>query len=206
MIRSLTALSLLVFVVNASAQNTGGNTSKATEKADESQIDYKQLGAPMPAIRLATYFDTSAERRKQDEILGRTKNGERKKYYAKGPTIITDKEVNNGANLFIMVFNPTCSHCEEETAMLEQNNSLFKKSKVLLMANPTMMPYLGDFVKMLRVEDYPMFYVGVDSGGYIDKSFLYQALPQINIYNAERKLIRVYSGEVSIDSLKQFIQ
>ncbi len=47
-------------------------------------------------------------------------------------------------------------------------------------------------------------YIGTDSSGFINNVFLYQSLPQINIYSPAHKLIKTYTGEVPIDSLKQY--
>jgi hypothetical protein len=210
MVRSLIIILLALYTTNLFAQKAGSSLPKTTEKHDETQIDYKQLGAPMPPIRLIIYKDTSTARK--DSVAATTSAGKKKK---KGPVpnmlqapekVVTNEDVNNGANLFIMLFNPTCGHCEDETAMLQKNIGLFKKSKFLMMVNPVMMPYLSDFVNRLHLADYPLFTVGADSAGYVNNVFLYQALPQINIYNAERKLLKVYAGEVSIDTLKQYIQ
>ena len=69
-----------------------------------------------------------------------------------------------------------------------------------------MQPYLGDFVAITHVDKYPEIYLGTDSTDFVSNLFLYQALPQINVYSADRKLIRSYSGEVAVDSLKKYIQ
>ncbi len=211
MIRSLLALLLVTITNNTFAQNTVANAPKATEKQGI-QIDYKQEGAPMPPIRLIVYEDTSSAKKDTTNTEAVAKKRKKNKgaettIVAEGQKkVITNADVDNGANLFIMLFNPTCSHCEEETALLEKNSNLFKRSKFLMMVNPVMQPYLHDFIKMMHVDDYPIFKVGVDSSDYVNNVFLYQALPQINIYNAERKLLKIYSGEVPIDSLKQYIE
>lgn len=210
MVRSSIVVLMVLFTTNLFAQSAGSSLPKTTEKQGETQIDYKQVGAPMPPLRLIVYKDTSAAKKDSSEAISRSR---KKKKKAPEPNllqapdkVVTNEDVNNGANLFIMLFNPTCGHCEDETAMLQKNIGLFKKSKFLMMVNPVMMPYLSDFVNRLHLSDYPLFTVGADSAGYVDKVFLYQALPQINIYNAERKLLKIYSGEVSIDTLKQYIQ
>src|SRR5262245_61559673 len=74
--------------------------------------DYKQLGAPMPRMRLVM----------------------------PGGQFFTNKDVANKANLFVIMFNPLCEHCQEVTRMLEQNTKLFKKSNIILMAAHNMMP------------------------------------------------------------------
>ena len=141
-------------------------------------IDYHNVGAPMPPIRIVT----SA--------------GE----------VYTEDKLSNGANLFVMLFNPTCEHCEDMTAALEKNIRLFKQSNIVLMAAPTMLPYLAGFENGLRTKDYPLLKIGLDSARFIDRTFNYENLPQINIYGADRKLIKTFSGIETIDSLKAYIQ
>ena len=119
---------------------------------------------------------------------------------------LDNTDFNNGANLFVMMFNPTCSHCQDETIQIEMNIGLFKKSKLLLLANMIMRPYLSDFVRIVNLNEYPSIYLGTDSLGFISNAYLYQALPQINIYDGQRKLIKTYAGEVAVDSLKKYIQ
>lgn len=199
MLRTLVVLLCLLFTSNAFAQK-----GKTNEKKNDPQIDYKVLGTPMPVVRLAVYPDTG----KHPEVKSGRKKHKRSSENIDSDSVIilTNKDLDNGANLFIMLFNPTCSHCEDETAMLEKNIDKFKKSRLLLMATPVQYPYVGDFVSMLKVHNYPQITVGVDSSAFINEVFLYQALPQINIYDADRKLIRIFTGEVSIDSLEKYIQ
>jgi hypothetical protein len=90
--------------------------------------------------------------------------------------------------------------------MLQKNIFYFKKSKIVMMANPVMWEYLPNFNKSFHIDEYSTFTLGVDSSDYITKTFLYSALPQINVYNKERKLIKIFSGEASIDSLKGYIE
>ena len=75
-----------------------------------------------------------------------------------------------------------------------------------MLASSGLQIQLSDFMTMLKVNNYPGITAGIDSAGVIDKLFIKQALPQINIYNADRKLLRIYSGEASIDSLRQYIE
>jgi protein-disulfide isomerase len=70
-----------------------------------------------------------------------------------------------------MMFNPTCSHCEDETALLEKNIALFKKTKMVLMANPIMWDYLPAFAKTFHIEDFHNITLGVDSADFINKVF-----------------------------------
>ncbi len=154
------------------------NKEEATEQTiDTANIDYKALGAPLPPVRIVTH-DT---------------------------TVLTNKDFEGESNLLVMLFNPTCEHCQDETHILEKNMDMFNKTKILFVAAPSMLGYLQFFQNITKYRSYPKIVLGVDSAGYIDKTFLYQSLPQINIYNKDRKLEKVFSGQVPIDSLKPYI-
>lgn len=169
--------SLLAFAQKQKASNTQA-AQNTSSKTDTAKVDYKSVGAPMPPLRVVTMKGKS----------------------------VTDKDLKNNANLFVMLFNPTCEHCEEQTETFKEHIDLFKKTKLVLMAGSMMMPYLEFFENAHKVSEYPKMVVGVDSSGFIDKTFLYNNLPQINIYDKDRKLVRVFTGDVPMDSLKQYIQ
>jgi len=144
-----------------------------------SKKDYKSIGKPLPPLKIVT-------------LDGKT---------------ITNSDVNYKANLIVMLFNPICEHCQDETQLLETNISLFKQSKLLMIAAPMMGTYLKTFVDNYHVDQYSnKIMIGLDSNSTIDNLFIYEPLPQLNVYNAKLKLIKVFSGNTSIDSLKPYIQ
>lgn len=154
-----------------------GQKKKKEEKTDK-KINYKEVGAPMPPIRLVT----------QDG------------------KVYTTKKLKNKYNLIVMLFNPTCEHCHEETFTLEKNIHLIKKSHVVLMASKDVASYMDFFKNTTKYPQYPSLKVGIDSADFVNQTFRYQSLPQINIYDKNRKLIRIFNGDTPIDSLKQYIQ
>ena len=141
-------------------------------------MDYKSPGAPMPELRVV----------------------DPKK------AVYTGETLKNDANLFIMMFNPTCEHCEDMTFALKENIDLFKKSHIVLVAAPGMGPYLEFFENGTRVRNYPKIKLGLDSAGFINNTFIYDQLPQINVYDADRRLLKTFTGITTIDSLKPYIQ
>jgi len=189
---------------------TGTISANAQQAADTSvkkapKIDYTQIGAPMPPMRLIVCRDTSAKASQQTPPEERKKR--KKTGHDEAPKqILTNEDVDNGANLFVMIFNPNCSHCQEETILLEQNIALFKKSKLLLMASPATKQYMPDFFIFSHFVPNPAITVGIDSSRFLENIFLYQALPQINIYDADRKLIKIFNGDVAMESLKNYIE
>jgi hypothetical protein len=73
-------------------------------------------------------------------------------------------------------------------------------------AAANMGPYLSYFTNNTKLDGTPLLQVGIDSSEYIDKTFNYESLPQINIYNKERRLIKTFSGPVPIENLKEYIE
>lgn len=206
MLRKLLILLCLISASQAIAQNT--TVSKTTQKQDDAKIDYKEPGTPMPPLKILLYKDTSVKKDSNRADTQTFRHSRKKKHHEAviQDKYLTDKDLDNGANLIVMMFNPTCSHCQDETAIIKHNISLFNKTQLVLLANPTMQQYLPDFVNLLHVMDYPMMHVGIDSSDFINKVFLFKMLPQINIYDKNRKLLKIYNGEVAIDSLKEYIE
>jgi hypothetical protein len=175
----LAALLLCTASAWAYKQNKKSSPIKQALVAGDNGTDYHKIGSPMPPMRVV---DTN------------------------GRAVATNASVQNGANLFVMMFNPTCEHCEEMTVSLEKGIGLFKQSNIVLMAAATMGPYLPYFNNTTHYMEFTSLKVGLDSDKFIDKTFNYEMLPQINIYDKERKLIKSFSGLETIDSLKPYIQ
>lgn len=177
-ILALLLLSAVAAWAGKKEKKSSPTKSTAAKTAAADGVDYRVLGAPLPPVRLIT---------------------------AKGE-VITNETIKNDANLFVMMFNPTCEHCEDMTRALEQNIGLFKQSNIVLLAAPGMGPYLEYFDKNTKYSQYPALKVGVDSAAFIEKTFNYEPLPQINVYDKDRKLIKWFSGISSIDKLQPYIQ
>jgi hypothetical protein len=178
---------------------------KTTENATLPNIDYKQAGAPMPPFMFMSYNDTTPAARKPEVMAKKYTPQQLAERTANDYTFMNEADFDNKGNLFVMMFNPTCSHCEDVTFMLEKNATLFKKTKVVLLANRMMNMYIPYFAERHQIAYHPFMYIGYDSSRFIDNAYLYQALPQINIYGPDRKLIKTYAGEVPMDTLKKYI-
>jgi hypothetical protein len=198
----LAATTMLLPLLLQAQQDT-----KTTQNSPQTEIDYKQTGAPMPPLKYMAYNDTTATA-KAARALRNKKAGKHKNSQSDTDamyTFMTEKDFEIDGNLFVMMFNPTCSHCEDVTFMLEKNIDLFKKDKVVMLANKVMEPYLPDFTQRHHIDSYPAIYIGYDSSGFIGNAYMYQALPQINIYSPDHILLKSYSGEVPMDTLKKYI-
>ncbi len=171
-------LSLPVFIAMGQNRKKDKKKETAAVASTNSGIDYKEPEAPLPPLRI----------------------------YTREGKHMTDQDLKNDASLIVMLFNPTCEHCEQQTIDFRDHIYLFKKTNLMLLAAPGMGPYLGYFTTNTKIEQYPTIQVGLDSAEYIEKTFKYVTLPQINIYDKERKLVKMFYGYTPLDSLKQYIE
>jgi hypothetical protein len=141
-------------------------------------IDYRQLGTPFPDFRLVT-------------MAGKT---------------YTNQDLSKKGNIFVMLFNPTCGHCEDQAKLFREHIDQFKNTQLFLVAGDKMKEYLQGFVDATSIGNMPQMILGIDSAQLIDKAFIYQGLPQINIYNAHHVLQHIYTGNVPMDTLQQYLQ
>ena len=202
MLRKLFTTALCLVALHAAAQQ-GESIIRSSD------TDYHAMGAPMPRIALSLLDSINIAVPAPAPPAAKHKHKKKHQepqFVTVRTDMVTEQLLNNNANLLVMMFNPTCSHCEDQTDRFEKSIELFKNSKLLLMANPGMRDYLPNFSKTHHVSDYPAFLLGTDSASFIKQTFLYSALPQINVYGPDRKLIKTWAGEVVMDSIKQYIQ
>ncbi len=148
-----------------------------TTSADSAKVDYKIVGAPLPPLRFFT----------------------REKKY------LTEKDFPAEKNLIIMLFNPTCEHCEDQAIIFKNNLDALKQTNLVLVAAPMMGEHLTFFTNNTKIGEIAEMPVSLDSCGFIDKMYKYGMLPQINIYNKEKRLVKIYSGSVPIDSISRYL-
>lgn len=117
----------------------------------------------------------------------------------------TEKDFSNKNHFFMFLFNPTCGHCIQMGKLVGDHIKEFKKNKVLFLAGPAMMPYLGNFYQTSNLGKHPEVTVGIDSASTVDRLYNYKMLPQINIYDKNRKLVKIFYGDTPLDSLKKYI-
>lgn len=118
--------------------------------------------------------------------------------------VYTAADFMNHHNFFVFLFNPTCGHCINMTKMIGKNSEVFKNNHILFLANSQMLPYFPEFLKETDIYKHPEFVVAVDSSNFIDVAYSYHVLPQINVYDKSRKLIKTFTGDTPLDSLKVY--
>lgn len=149
----------------------------AQEQKEDPKLSYREVGSILPPMRV---IDTLKH-----------------EYSA--------ADFENKKHFFLFLFNPTCGHCVKMAKLVNDHQDVFKKNKVLFLAGPAMMPYLPSFYQSSGINEHSDIKVGIDSASTVDRLYMYKMLPQINIYDKERRLVKIFHGDVPLDSLKKYI-
>jgi protein-disulfide isomerase len=162
---------------------------------------YKRPGDPLPPFTLVSlpWVEIYSE---NDGKGGKTQ----KMREVKPMKTYTNADLPADKNVIVMLFNPTCEHCEQQAERFQKNLGVFKNTQLIFLASPTMGPYMTLFAEKFHLNEYPQIWIGLDYDNFIERAFLYYALPQLCIYNKEKKLERMISGGAPVDSLRQYIQ
>jgi excinuclease UvrABC ATPase subunit len=106
----------------------------------------------------------------------------------------------------VMIFGPECDHCQAMTLELEKNIAKFKKTDIVMICHPSLKEKLDFFNNITRHHKYANIYVGIDSAGFIPKTYPYGTLPYINVYDKDRKLIKTFTNEASFKDLEPYVE
>lgn len=142
------------------------------------QESYKEIGSPLPPFMIVD------------------KNG----------NSYTEAEFKESGTLFLFMFNPTCGHCINMAKMLGAHEEEFGNSNIYFIAVPEVREQLDFFYEQTGADAFQHITIGIDSLDVIRKLYNFLTLPQLNIYSSsERKLIKVLSGDIELETLKSFI-
>ncbi len=151
--------------------------AKQATTTTQSKEDYQALGSSLPTLKIVD----------------------------SNKVVYTDKDFKGKHNFLLFMFNPTCGHCINMAKLIVENYPAFSKNKIAFMAGPQMTSYLGSFYQATNIGTHPEIKVGVDSAYAIEKIYNYLTLPQLNVYSKENKLIKVFHGDITLDSLRQYL-
>ncbi len=162
----------------------GAKATAQSSQQENLQTDYKSLGAAMPHFEI------------------KTTNGKS----------LTEKNFEEYESIVLVLFNPTCEHCIDLGKAIAENPKTFRKTALVYIAANGMDDYLGYFTEQTGLEKVmgknivmgtdqtPNAGLGNSFSVFLAQLFEYQ-LPQVNVYNKERKMIFKHSGAISLQEL-----
>lgn len=180
---------LLFYICTLLACSVAGTTLAQQGIQAPASIDYKALGAPMPPFSV----------RINDRLT------------------INEQNVSTFEHVIVVLFNPTCDHCIALGKEVAHRHQELKNTTWIFIAAPGMDEYLTYFLEPSGLDKVRAknIFVGTDqtpNAGlgnsftvFLAKIFEYK-LPQVNIYNHQRKMSFKSLGETSFDAVAKAIK
>lgn len=110
--------------------------------------------------------------------------------------------IKNQPILFVL-FNPGCGHCKEIVNAVKANLGMIKGANIIFVAGKPLQGQLPKFVTEMRLNKSDDIIISGDQGEAINKTFEYNGIPQIMIYNKEHKLEYIFYSEASMLEIQE---
>ena len=117
----------------------------------------------------------------------------------------TKEDLPKKKPVWLMMFNPTCSHCQHETEELVKNIDKFKDIEIV-MATSMNFDSMMAFRERYHLADFKNIVVGQDVNYFLFSYFQAHNLPYHAFYDKKHLLIKVFEGSVAIDSIKEMFK
>ena len=102
--------------------------------------------------------------------------------------------------VLLMVFSPTCEHCQHETEELVKNIDKFKKITIVM---ATMMPYdsMMNFRSKYGLAQYDNIIIGQDTKFFLPPYFDIHNLPFLAFYNKKGNFVSIFEGNLPMNKV-----
>ena len=115
-------------------------------------------------------------------------------------TIVHSKEIPMGKPIVVMYFRPDCPHCNEETKRVIENMQTLKGVLFYYLTSASFED-IKAFYQQYSLEQYQNITIGKDYEHTFFEAFKPHSIPYMAIYDGKKNLVKVYHGEVGINSL-----
>jgi thiol-disulfide isomerase/thioredoxin len=115
-------------------------------------------------------------------------------------TIVHSKEIPSGKPIIVIYFRPDCPHCNEETKLFINNIQSFKDVRFYYLTSASFEDIKG-FYEHYNLNQYQNITIGKDYEHSFFEAFNPHSVPYMAINDGKKNLVKVYHGEVGINSL-----
>jgi thioredoxin-related protein len=115
-------------------------------------------------------------------------------------TILPTDKIQNGKPILILYFRPDCPHCQAETKSFVENIETIKKFQIYFVTNASFQETKG-YQQQYQLAKYPNIIVGKDYERSFFRAFKPSSIPYLVIYDGQKRLVKVYYGEISINTI-----
>ncbi|MDR3713321.1 MAG: hypothetical protein P4L51_10930 [Puia sp.] len=115
-------------------------------------------------------------------------------------TVFHAKQIPDGKSIVVLYFRPDCIHCQKETNMLLSHIEALRNVQIYLLTGASFED-VKKYYKSYHLDKYQNITVGKDYEHSFTRIFKPTSIPYMAIYDTDKKLKRIYYGEVDIDIL-----
>jgi thioredoxin-related protein len=106
--------------------------------------------------------------------------------------------------VMLMLFNPACDHCRQETEDLVKNIEKFKDIQIVMATNVPLKE-IRTFIEEYKLAQYKNIVVTQDTHYFLISYYQLHNFPFLAFYNKKKELISVFQGSMPMEKvLKQF--
>lgn len=117
-----------------------------------------------------------------------------------GGTVCID-EFDSRKPTFIIYFHPECEHCQYEASEIGKQSEQFAKANMILITPDDSTKRVEAFAAKYHLWEVDNLVVLLDRNHQFLKSFGTAVFPSVFIYEADKKLLKIYKGEVKMEAI-----
>jgi thioredoxin-related protein len=112
----------------------------------------------------------------------------------------TKEDLPKKKPVILMMFNPTCEHCQHETEDILKDIDKLKDIQIV-MASSMSLDAIRLFIEKNKLADFKNIIVGQDTHFFLPGFFMVRNLPFMAFYDGKKNLIDVHSGPTPVESI-----
>lgn len=114
---------------------------------------------------------------------------------------LNSQNIPSGCSTVFMYFDPDCEHCQRETKNIIDHIAQLTKVKIYMVTSSELNGELKRFYKSYNLDSLTNIFVGKDYEYSFYRLFLPPTVPYMAIYNSKKTLVKIYTGEVNVNSI-----
>ena len=115
-------------------------------------------------------------------------------------SVFTKANLKKNRAVLIMLFSPSCDHCQHETEEIIKRIDAFKKIEIV-MATPMPFKQMKEFYGKYKLNKFENITVGQDFQYFLPSFFMVRNLPYLAMYDKKGNLLKTFEGNMKMDDL-----
>ena len=115
-------------------------------------------------------------------------------------TVFNQSVLKEGQQTIVMLFNPTCEHCQHQLQLMLTMPEIIQSTNLVLSSTETL-EKLKTFYDKYHLEKYPLVHIGKDYKYFLGGFYQPKTIPVLAFYNAQKQLLFFNQGSLKKDQL-----